>query len=92
MSVIQSLIMVYAQLIHSQLDAVMNFLCSVPGPSGEPALHFVLTEWVARQHVFYGAYEKKVSLVALAKLLMHGVGNNDARLQVNCPFKNYQIF
>lgn len=81
LSVIQSLIMVYAQLIHTQLEAVINFLCSVPGPSGEPALHFVMTQWVARQHVFYGAYEKKVSLVALAKLLMHGVGNNDARLQ-----------
>ena len=49
LSVIQSLIMVYAQLIHSQLSAVLNFLCSVPGPSGELALHFVMTEWVSRQ-------------------------------------------
>jgi len=81
LSVIQSLIMVYAQLIHSQLSAVLNFLCSVPGPSGEPALHFVMTEWVSRQHLFYGSYEKKVSVVALAKLLQHGVNNNDTRLQ-----------
>ena len=91
LSVIQSLIMVYAQLIHTQLDAVINFLCSVPGPSGEPALHFVMTAWVARQHVFYGAYEKKVSLVALAKLLMHGVGNNDARLQVRLRDKSSEF-
>lgn len=83
LSVIQSLTMVYAQLIHSQLSAVLNFLCSVPGPSGEPALHFVMNEWVARQHLFYGAYEKKVSTVALAKLLQHGVNNNDTRLQVS---------
>ena len=41
----------------SQLSAVLNFLCSVPGPSGEPALHFVMSEWVGRQHVFYGSYE-----------------------------------
>jgi len=81
LSVIQSLIMVYAQLIHSQLSAVLNFLCSVPGPSGELALHFVMTEWVSRQHLFYGSYEKKVSIVALAKLLQHGVNNNDTRLQ-----------
>ena len=55
--------MVYAQLIHSQLAAVLNFLCSVPGPTGESALHFVLTEWLSRQHVFYGAYENKVGSV-----------------------------
>ena len=59
MSLPQSLLMVYAQLIHSQLAAVLNFLSSVPGPTGESALHFVLTEWLSRQHVFYGAYENK---------------------------------
>ena len=56
----QSLLMVYAQLMHSQLGAVLHFLCSVPGPTGQSALHFVLTEWLSRQHVFYGAYENKV--------------------------------
>ena len=74
--------MVYAQLIHSQLGAVLNFLSSVPGPSGESALAFVLTEWLSRQHVFYGAYDNKVSIVALAKLLQHGVNENDGRLMV----------
>ena len=68
--------------IFSQLSAVLNFLCSVPGPSGEPALHFVMIEWVGRQHVFYGSYEKKVSIMALAKILQHGVNSNDTRLQV----------
>ena len=42
LSVIQSLIMVYAQLIHSQLNPVLSFLSSVPGPTGESALAFVL--------------------------------------------------
>ena len=37
---------------------------------------------IFRQHLFYGSYEKKVSVVALAKLLQHGVNNNDTRLQV----------
>ena len=60
LSVIQSLIMVYAQLIHTQLNAVVNFLCSVPGPNGETALEFVLSQWVDRQFLFFGAYETKV--------------------------------
>lgn len=76
----QSLIMVYAHLIHSQMEAVLNFLSSVPGPKGQSALHFVLHQWAARQHVFSGAYETKVSSMALAKLLHHGLTGNDSRL------------
>jgi importin-9 len=56
----QSLIMVYAHLVHTQMEAVLNFLSSVPGPKGQSALHFVLHEWCCKQHVFSGAYETKV--------------------------------
>jgi hypothetical protein len=91
LSVIQSLVLVYAQLIHSRLDGVLTFLSSVPGPTGNSALHFVMTEWVTRQHLFYGAYETKVSLTALAKLLQHGVNNNDDRLN-EITVKGDQIF
>ena len=73
--------MVYAHLAHTQLEAVLRFLSSVPGPTGEAALAFVLREWVSRQHVFYGAYENKVSITALAEILRHGVNQNDVRLQ-----------
>ena len=76
----QSLIMVYAHLMHTQMEAVLNFLSSVPGPKGQSALHFVLHQWAARQHVFSGAYETKVSSMALAKLLHHGLTANDSRL------------
>ena len=31
--------------------------------------------------IFYGAHENKVSIMALAKLLEHGVNTNDTRLQ-----------
>lgn len=72
--------MVYAQLIHTKLTAVLNFLSSVPGPAGETALNFVMTEWVSRQHLFFGCYETKVSTIALAKILQHGVYANDSRL------------
>ena len=65
LSVIQSLVMVYAQLFHSQLDAVLQFLSNVPGPTGNSALHFVMTEWVSKHSNFYGSYETKVMNVML---------------------------
>jgi len=80
LTVAQSLIMVYAHLVHSQLEAVLQFLSSVPGPAGDSALAFVLAEWVAKQQQFFGCYESKVSITAIAKLLQHGVNSNDSRL------------
>ena len=60
LSVIQSLIMVYAQLFHTQLEPVLQFLSNVPGPTGNSALHFVMSEWVSKHPNFYGSYETKV--------------------------------
>lgn len=62
---LQSLIMVFAHLVHSQLEPLLEFLCSLPGPTGKPALEFVMTEWMSRQHLFYGQYEGKVRLEGL---------------------------
>lgn len=56
----QSLIMVFAHLVHTQLEPLLEFLCSLPGPTGKPALEFVMAEWTGRQHLFYGQYEGKV--------------------------------
>uniref|UniRef100_A0A4X1SFV8 Importin 9 n=1 Tax=Sus scrofa TaxID=9823 RepID=A0A4X1SFV8_PIG len=81
LSVMQSLIMVFAHLVHTQLEPLLEFLCSLPGPTGKPALEFVMAEWTSRQHLFYGQYEGKVSSVALCKLLQHGINANDKRLQ-----------
>ncbi|XP_071400077.1 importin-9 [Centroberyx affinis] len=91
LSVMQSLIMVFAHLVHSQLDPLLEFLCSLPGPTGKPALEFVMTEWMSRQHLFYGQYEGKVSTVALCKLLQHGLNANDKRLQ-DIVVKGEEIF
>ena len=79
-TVMQSLLMIYAHLINSEFDAVLNFLSTVPGPSGESALVFVLTEWVSKQQLFFGSYDRKVSTVALCKLLEYGVTQDDMRL------------
>ncbi len=57
---LQSLVMVFAHLVHSQLESVLEFLTNVPGPTGKPALEFVLTEWCSKQHLFFGSYEGKV--------------------------------
>ena len=79
--VIENLVLVYAHLVHSQLDGVLSFLSGVPGPSGQSALAFVLSQWCSKQPIFYGNYERKVLAMALAKLLEHGVTTNDGRLQ-----------
>lgn len=81
LSVMQSLIMVFAHLVHSQLEPLLEFLSSLPGPTGKPALEFVMSEWMSRQHLFFGQYEGKVSTVALCKLLQYGINTNDKRLQ-----------
>ncbi|XP_052781923.1 importin-9-like [Mya arenaria] len=81
LSVMQSLLMIFARLMHDQMEAVLEFLTSVPDPMGKPALEFVLKEWCARQHSFYGAYERKVMVVAMVKLLQHIVSTNDSRLK-----------
>ena len=71
LSVIQSLVMVYAQLFHSQLDAVLQFLSNVPGPTGNSALHFVMTEWVSKHSNFYGSYETKAMMIEMLILYSH---------------------
>lgn len=56
----QSLIMVFAHLIHSRMDAVLTFLSGLPGPTGKPVLEFFMTEWVSKQNSFVGPYECKI--------------------------------
>ncbi|XP_059148600.1 importin-9-like [Physella acuta] len=81
LSVLQGLLMVFANLMLTQMEAVLDFLTSVPGPTGKTALEFILNEWCGRQHLFYGSYERKISTLALCHLLQHAITNNDLRLQ-----------
>lgn len=80
LNVCMSLVMIFAHLFLIQMDAVMNFLSSVPGPTGEPAMNFVFSNWLSRQHLFYGTYERKVSVMALCKIFEYGVTTADQRL------------
>ncbi|XP_066919668.1 importin-9-like isoform X2 [Clytia hemisphaerica] len=80
-SVIQSLLMVFIQLIRYQIEATLEFLSTVPGPTGKSALDYVLTEWCSKQDSFFGNYETKVSYDALCKLLLHAVTTGDSRFE-----------
>lgn len=80
LSVAMSLIMTFAHLFVTQMEAVLNFLSTVPGPTGEPAIQFVFSNWLSRQNLFYGLYERKVSTMALCKLFEYGVTTQDSRL------------
>ncbi|CAD7093271.1 unnamed protein product [Hermetia illucens] len=80
LKVIMSLVVIFAHLFLTQMDAVLNFLSTVPGPTGEPAMHFLFSNWLTRQHLFFGAYERKVTTMALCKLFEYGVTTQDSRL------------
>jgi len=78
-SVTQSLLMVFIQLIRHQMALTLEFLSTVPGPTGTSALDYVLTEWCNKQSSFFGSYETKASCDAMCKLLSHAVTNADSR-------------
>lgn len=80
-TVTQSLLMVFIQLIRHQLEPTLELLSTVPGPTGKSALDYILTEWCAKQMSFYGSYERKVSIDALCKLLLHAIHTGDGRFE-----------
>ena len=86
LNVIQSLVMVFAHLLNHNLTTVLDFLSLIPAPNGpHSALEYVLTQWLSRQHLFYGAYETKVAIMALCKLLEHSIvgGSNSNNINLN---------
>ncbi|XP_036335819.1 importin-9 [Rhagoletis pomonella] len=80
LKVIMSLVVIFAHLFLTQMDAVLNFLSTVPGPTGEPAMQFVFSNWLAKQTSFFGTFERKVTTMALCKLFEYGVTTQDNRL------------
>ncbi len=48
LSVMQSLLLVFAYLLQTELEAVLRFLSQVPDPTGQSALSFIMREWLAR--------------------------------------------
>ncbi|XP_076807350.1 importin-9-like [Clavelina lepadiformis] len=91
LTVTQSLLLIFAHLINTRVESVISFLSQVPGPCGDSALQFVMNEWCEKQSMFFGSYDKKVSIVALTKLLQYGLTSNDERLQ-QINVRGEQIF
>lgn len=86
LTVTQSLVLVFAKLAETQMAPMIDFLWSVPSPFGESALQFVLGQWCSKQHLFFGDYDRKISSLALCKLVEYTISSNDQRLQnINVP-------
>lgn len=80
LKVVMSLVVIFAHLFLTQMDAVLHFLSTVPGPTGEPAMQFVISNWLSKQNMFFGNYERKVTTMALCKLFEYGVTTQDNRI------------
>ena len=80
-NVMQSLILVFAYLIKSQLEFVLEFLFSLPSSTGKSALNQVMSDWVQLQGTIFGSYNTKMSIVALSKVLSYGVQTQDPKLE-----------
>uniref|UniRef100_H2ZMC2 Importin N-terminal domain-containing protein n=1 Tax=Ciona savignyi TaxID=51511 RepID=H2ZMC2_CIOSA len=91
LTVAQSLLLIFAHLFNSRTESVVSFLSSLPCTSAESALHYVMSEWCDKQTMFYGSYDRKVSTVALSKILEYGIASNDARL-MSINVKGDRIF
>ncbi len=48
LSVMQSLLLVFAYLLQTELEAVLKFLSQVPDSTGQSALSFIVKEWLTR--------------------------------------------
>ncbi|KAI8336598.1 armadillo-type protein [Chlamydoabsidia padenii] len=73
---IQSLVLVFAQLINSQQDTVLGFLSNTT-INGKNGLEILMTHWVDNYESFSGYYSLKVSAIALSKIFLI----SDPRLQ-----------
>lgn len=65
--------MVFAQLIHYHMEAVLVFLSSIhlsEQQQSTTALEYVFKLWCDKQKVFFGAYDQKVRSVTFSPLEM----------------------
>lgn len=70
-SLVQSLCLVFARLVHSHGQEILNVLEQLPAPGGTAApnmLVFVFATWIEKQQDFYGLYCIKVTTSALLQV------------------------
>jgi len=64
----QSLILVFAHIANSQTKELVDFLSGIP-VNASTGLEYVLNEWTRMHPEFQKAYETKISIVGLCKIL-----------------------
>ncbi|CAG8583002.1 8092_t:CDS:10, partial [Paraglomus brasilianum] len=68
---IQSMVIVFAHLILTQLETVVNFLSNL-NINGKNGLEILLSMWFENYECFQGYYSQRVSAIALTKLFLSG--------------------
>lgn len=98
-SIVQSLVLIYARLIHQHQKDIVQFLAE-NAVDNRICLKIVLDKWLLQQPLFRGFYTKNVTFSALVKLFIQRdsrieslmvIGYNPSHTninsEVNAPFK-----
>jgi len=67
-SIVQSLVLIYARLVHSNLKEIAEFLAKT-SYNNKLSLKILLDKWLLHQPLFRGKYAKSATFSALIKLL-----------------------
>jgi len=102
-SIVQSLVLIYARLIHSNPKETIEFLQTTSQES-RISLKVVLDKWLLQQALFRGTYTKNVTYSALLKLfhmrdpsietlmvIGYNPSHSNVNSEVNAPFKILSI-
>ncbi|KAF8572431.1 hypothetical protein P879_00890 [Paragonimus westermani] len=76
----QSLVFVFVVLCRLQPEAAINFLASVPDPTGQPVIGKLMRLWCACQPFYFAPHEIRISILALSNLLLYVITTQDGRL------------
>ena len=98
-TIVQSLVLVYARLIHTNPDKIIKFL-SETSVNNKISLKVVLDKWLLHQPLFRGNYAKNTTFSALLKIFClqnetilsqsvvgYNPSHKNVKSEVNAPFK-----
>ena len=98
-SIVQSLVLIFARLIHSHPKEIVEFL-SETSIDNRISLKIVLDKWLLQQPLFRGYYTKNVTFSALMKLFVqrdprieslmvigYNPSHSNINSEINAPFK-----
>ena len=97
-SIVQSLVLIFARLIHSNPKEIVDFL-SETSIDNRISLKIVLDKWLLQQPLFRGQYTKNMTFTALLKLFVqrdprietlmvigYNPSHSNINSEVNAPF------